>query len=295
MRVDTKSNLNFYFTREPNIASYYEEVRKTPLLTQEEEHKLLCDYKNAKTEKEKLTIRNKLVSANLRFVISIAKKIGDKDCFLDCVNEGNLGLIKAIDLFDTTKNVRLITYAVSWIISFIQHFQYVVNKTVTPPNAIKIRNYVNNVTREFFYKNEREPQPDEVIEMVRKKFNFKIPTLRDVEMTSVMSIDEKLKWTDEDEHCFGDTAHFNSKTSSNNIDDSIDKEALADKVDRMLKTLTERERYVIEHTMGINCSPDSWLNIGKHIKVGEERVRQIYVGAINKLKYGNAKKILNHG
>ena len=111
---------------------------------------LVLQFKNAPTEQERNKAKNKLIEANLRFVISIAKKLGTPETFLDLVSEGNIGLIKAIEKFDEEKECHLITYALSWIVAYIKNYQITQQNSVVPPNALKLHNYVKNVTREFF-------------------------------------------------------------------------------------------------------------------------------------------------
>lgn len=284
------SNKAAFFVNKDGISDiYFNEVRRIPLLTQEEENKLLYEFRNAQTEKERETAKNKLIESNLRFVISIAKKLGTPDTFLDLVSEGNIGLIKAIEKFNPDKECHLITYALSWIVAYIKKYQITQLNAVVPPNALKLHNYVKNVTREFFTQNERNPTANEIADLVRKKFDFKIVNLEDVELGRMISIDEKYGVMDEDDTVEESTLYL-ARTSSNNTQENIEEEYKKHKLDFFLGKLDNRERFIIEKYYGIGCEQESFNTIGLHLTPelgGElcgERVRQIYNTAVNKMK-----------
>ena len=132
---------------------YFTDVRRYPILNEKEEHELLYKVQQGATKEEREAAKKRLVECNLKFVISIAKKLGNQENFSDLVSEGNIGLMDAIDKFDISKKCKLITYAVSWIVAYINKYQIQHSKTVVPPNALRLHNYVRNVTREFFIEN----------------------------------------------------------------------------------------------------------------------------------------------
>ena len=119
--IQLSNTTNFFVNRDYITDAYFDDVRKFPILSREEEEALLLQMRDGKTEREREDARTKLISSNLRFVISIAKKLGTKETFMDLVSEGNIGLMKAIEKFDIEKGCKLITYAVSWIIAYIPH------------------------------------------------------------------------------------------------------------------------------------------------------------------------------
>lgn len=287
-KIDCHSKTSFYLNRDRIHDSFFADVRKYPLLSEEEESKLFQQYKHGKTEQEREKAKNRLIECNLRFVISIAKKLGNSETFLDLVNEGNIGLIKAIEKYDKSKNCRLITYALSWIVVSIQKYQFSQVNCVAPPNALKLHNYVNSVTKEFYKENERNPTSYETAEIIKEKFNFQISNLEDVELGHVISIEEKINGT---EDSIEESNTYLSRTSSNNIQKDIEEEYQKHKLDFFLGKLTERERFVVEHFYGIGCEQESLDTIGYQLNIGGERIRQICTTAIKKMqKY---KKMVN--
>lgn len=284
-RIDCNSKTSIYVNRDNINDAYFNEVRQYPLLSEEEERELVIAFKTAPTQKEREDAKKKLIECNLRFVISIAKKLGTPETFLDLVSEGNIGLINAVEKFDIDKKCHLITYALSWIVAYIKNYQILQMNSVVPPNALKLHNYVKNVTREFFLKNERNPTPHEIADMVRKKFNFKISNLEDVELGRMISIDEKYGTVDDDD-TVEDSAMYLQRTSSNNIQDTIEKEYRQHKLDFFIGKLDEREQFIVKRFYGIGCEQESYDTIGLQLKpvIGGERVRQLCNIAIKKMK-----------
>ncbi len=289
IQIDCNTKSNFFVNNDGINNLYFNEVRRIPLLTDEEETELLLKFKNALTQKEREDAKNKLIESNLRFVISVAKKLGTPDTFLDLVNEGNIGLIKAIEKFNPEKECHLITYALSWIVAYIKNYQITQLNSVVPPNALKLHNYVKNVTKDFFAQNERNPTAHEIADMVRKKFNFQISNLEDVELGKMISIDEKYGTIDDDE-TMEESPVYLSRTSSNNVNDNIEDEYKKYKLDFFLGKLDKRERFIVEKYYGIGCEQESFDTIGLHLtedlggEICGERVRQICNAAVKKMK-----------
>lgn len=282
-KFDCSSKTSFFVNKDGISDAYFNEVRRIPLLSEKEERELVLQYKNGASEKEREKAKNKLVESNLRFVISIAKKLGTPETFLDLVSEGNIGLIKAVEKFNVDKECHLITYALSWIVAYIKNYQITQLNSVVPPNALKLHNYIKNVTREFYMKNERNPTPHEIADLVRKKFDFRITNLEDVELGKMISIDEKYGVIDDDE-TVEETEMYLSRTSTNNIQDDIEDEYKHHKLNFFLGKLEDRERFIVERHYGIGCEQESFDTIGLQIDLGGERVRQICNAAVKKMK-----------
>lgn len=282
-QIKCNNKNSFYLNRNIIQEAYFTDVRQYPILNENEEHELLYKVQNGETKEEREEAKKRLVECNLRFVISIAKKLGNQENFLDLVSEGNIGLMDAIDKFDMSKKCKLITYAVSWIVAYINKYQIQDSKTVVPPNALKLHNYVRNVTKEFFLENERNPTPQEIADMVREKFDFNISNLEDVELGKTVSIEEKYSVIDEDDS-FEDSSEYMQRTASNNIQETIDKEYKMHQLDFFLGKLNERERFIIEKSYGIGCMTESFDTIGLRLGLGKERVRQICVAAVKKMR-----------
>lgn len=283
-RFNCHSHNSFYIDRDNIHDAYFNDVRRYPILSESDTKRLVNIMNdNNKPNEERERAKNRLVECNLRFVISIAKKLGTPETFLDLVSEGNIGLIKAIEKFDTNKKCHLITYALSWIVAYIKNYQITQLNSVVPPNALKLHNYVKNVTRTFFKENERNPTPHEIADMVREKFDFNIGNLEDVEMGRIISIDEKYSIIEEDD-TVEDSDIYLARTSSNNIQENIDEEYQKHKLDFFLGKLSKRERFVVERHYGIGCEQESFDTIGLHLDLGKERIRQICVEAVKKMQ-----------
>ena len=224
-KFDCGSKTSFYVNHDNNVVdTYFNEIRRYPVLSEEEEYQLFMQLKNGTTEKERQEAKEKLINCNLRFVISIAKKLGTPETFCDLVSEGNIGLIKAIEKYNADKECHLITYALSWIVAYINNYLITQLNPVVPPNALKIHNYVRNVVRDFYAENERNPTTHEIADLVRKKFNFNISNLEDIELGRSISIDEKYSVLDDDD-TVEESQFYVEKTSTNNIQQNIDEEA----------------------------------------------------------------------
>ena len=292
-QIHCNSKKTIYIDRDNIHDAYYNDVRKYPLLTEDEQKELIEKYKFGKTYEEREKAKEKLITSNLRFVVSVAKKLGTSDTFLDLINEGNIGLIKAIEKFDPNKKYKLITYAVSWIVAYIKNYQLTQLKSVVPPNTLKLHNYVKNVSREFFITNEREPTPHEIADLVRKKFNFTISNLEDVELGKIISIDEKYG-VDSDSDTFADTSHYNARTcTTNTINNDIEMEYKKHQLNFFLGKLSEREKYIVERVYGIDCEAETFETVGLSLNLCGERVRQICVGAVKKMQ--DFKKRIDYG
>lgn len=282
-RLDCKSKTSIFLNRDGITDTYFNEIRHFPILTEEEVKNLFDTLKNAPTEKERENAKKKLIECNLRFVISIAKKLGTPETFLDLVNEGNIGLIKAIEKFDLEKDNHLITYALSWIVAYIKNYQITQLNIVTPPNALKLHNYVKNVRKDFYNKNERNPTPHEIADMVREKFNFNITNLEDVELGKTISINETYGTMDDNE-TVENSSEYISRTSSNNIQDNIEEEYKMHKLNFFLDKLNDREKIIVKKYYGIGCIAESLDTIGLELNIGKERVRQICNCAVKKMQ-----------
>jgi DNA-directed RNA polymerase sigma subunit (sigma70/sigma32) len=138
------------------------------------------------------------------------------------------------------------------------------------------------VTREFFNENERNPTPHEIADIIREKFNFTINNLQDVELGNVISIEEKYSVMDD--NSLENTTFFSKMTSTNNIQEDIEKQYQKHKLDFFLGKLSKRERTVVEKYYGIGCEQESFSTIGLQLNLGGERVRQICVEAVKKMK-----------
>lgn len=283
IKINCKSQTGFFINRDNIHDAYFNDVRRYPVLTEEQTKNLVHEYQCGETEQIREKAKAKLVEGNLRFVISIARKLGTQETFLDLVNEGNIGLIKAIEKFDPSIGCHLITYALSWIVAFMRNYLVTQTKIVVPPNALKLHNYVKTVTNEFFETNQRNPSSSEIAEMIREKFDFNIKNLEDVELGKIISIEEKYTAMG-DNNTVQDSDIYIRRTSSNNIEDTINEEYKKSQLEFFLGKLDEREKYIVEKCYGIGCTKESFDTVGENLELGGERVRQICVNAVKKMR-----------
>ena len=288
--IKCNSQICCYSNRDDITMAYFNDVRHFPVLSEEETTHLLEVLNNGSTKEERDKAKTKLIEGNLRFVVSVAKKLGNRETFLDLINEGNMGLIRAIEKYDKTKKCRLLTYAQGWIVSYMLKYKQKQINAVTPPNVLKIYTLIKKVNKTFYNENERKATREEIAEIIKDKYNFVIKNLDDVELGQMISIDSEYGVFDEDEK-FEENNIFNSKTCTNNIEEKINDDYTKHKLDILLGKLTDRERYIVEKYYGIGGIEESFDTISIELGVSKERVRQLCKKAVLKLR--NYKHLTN--
>lgn len=286
MVINCKKQDKPFFRRSETLNIYMSDIRKYPLLSKEEETELLKEAKSYDKSKSQKAI-DKLVCHNQRFVVSIAKKLGNDNNLLDLINEGNIGLIEAIKRFDIKQNCHFVTYAVWWIRKIIIKYLSTKENAVVPANSSKIYNYTNKIKEEFVQKYERQPFLSELQELLRERYKFNVENLVDLEVFQSVSIDEHYGSNGEDDDCIGDSSIFNSVTSSNNINDDVRENDNKRIVEILLSKLNEKEKYVIQNFYGIDCFPKTMEDIAVDIELTKERVRQIIKSSLKKMSVYN--------
>jgi RNA polymerase primary sigma factor len=230
----------------------------------------------------------KLVKANLRFVVSVAKQYQNQGLSLpDLINEGNLGLIKAARRFDETRGFKFISYAVWWIRQSILQALAEQSRIIRLPlNQVGSLNKIKKATSKLEQKFERTPSAEEIAEKLEVP-NYKIDAAKKI-TTRYISMDAPL--TQDDETKFLDV-FVTDETP--NTDDFLMKESLAREIQRSLATLTKKERDVINLYYGIGIPHGLTLEeIGAKFDLTRERVRQIKEKAIRRLKHTSRSKLL---
>ena len=261
------------------LQSYLKEIGKIKLLKCEEEKNLGKLIKEQNSDMAK----RKLIQANLRLVVSIAKKyIGQGVLFMDLVQEGSIGLIRAAEKFDYTKNFKFSTYATWWIKQSIIRAIANNSKTIRIPvhMADKIRHY-KKLFSELSNKLDREPTETELAEGM----NISINKLRKIKQ-SVLLEPISLETSVTDDLCIGD--YIEDKTC-NSPEECAGQEALKNGIPALLNNLTDRERTIIINRFGINSAkPKTLSELGIQMGYSKERIRQIEDGAIKKLRHNRA-------
>jgi RNA polymerase primary sigma factor len=258
------------FDNDDSIAKYFKDVRKSTLLTSAEEVDLA---KRIQEGDAKAT--NKLVEANLKFVISIAKDYQGQGLPLsDLINEGNYGLIKAANRFDHTRGFRFISYAVWWVRqSIIQSLNDNARIVRLPANIINKISYLNKEIAKFEYANEREPVFGEILDKDKDTATMltfpKCASLNDV-------INEE-----------GDELIELIPSNTESEEQLVIDERIKDEINKTLEVLDDRERSIIECYFGINIDSEAMTleAIGEKYGLTKERIRQIKEKAIRKLRH----------
>ena len=265
------------------VRVYLKEIGRVPLLTSEEEIELAIriadDDKKAK---------QRLAEANLRLVVSIAKRyVGRGMQFLDLIQEGNLGLIKAVDKFDYTKGFKFSTYATWWIRQAITRAIADQARTIRiPVHMVETINKVKKTSSQLLHKNGRDPSPEEIGE----ELNMSPDKVREILRLAQEPVSLETPIGEEEDSHLGDFIPDDEALSpADAASISLLKEQLAE----VLKTLTPREEKVLSLRFGLEDGhPRTLEEVGKEFNVTRERIRQIEAKALRKLRHPSRSKKL---
>ena len=188
MITDCKTHSGRYIKYTGITKAYIEEVRNYDVISPQEQKRLLSLAHSSDNQVKQEAI-NRLVQSNQRFIISFAKKWSQEDNLLDVINEANLGLLEAIDKYDTNSDNNFLTYAVWWIRKYVKDYHNVYDNIVKRPNANKHNLYVPKARRWFENKYHREPTNEELIEILHKKYNYVIQDPTDLDELIPYTID----------------------------------------------------------------------------------------------------------
>ena len=287
--VNCQKNATSRYWQRTELSNYYfEDIRQYPILDKSETLKLI--KKAQAGGPDALEARNKIVSCNQRFVLSVARNWHRSHNLLDLVNEGNLGLIRAIELYDVTRTEQsFLSYAVFWIRKKILKYVDEMDKVVIPKNSMKQNTYVPKARAHLLAVNEYNPSDEEIKEYVKEHYGVTFGKIADKGSYSISSIDE------ERENCDGKTYvsnEFEVATASDNVSDAINASSEKETVRKLLTCLDERERYIIQNNFGIDCEEKSIDDIAKDLDLSRERVRQLYRKALYTMKNKGKKLIL---
>lgn len=258
------------------IKLYFNEISKIPLLTADEEKELAYAIRYGENED---WARKKLISSNLRLVISIAKKfLGSRLSFLDLIQEGNTGLIKAIEKFDPDKDFKFSTYATWWIKQSITKSIADMTKNVRiPVHLIDEINAYNKASQVLFQKLGREPTSKEVA----AELGFPIKKIKKLEEVIFGNVSLDAEVGDDGKDSLGDLL---ADEATLRPDQHVEKETLKDNLEYILAMLDEREAKIIKMRYGIDGPKYTLEQVGAEFNVTRERVRQIEQKVLQKLK-----------
>ena len=280
--IDDVDVLEGVSTEDP-VRMYLKEIGNVPLLTSDEEVELAKRVEQGDEEAKK-----KLTEANLRLVVSIAKKyVGRGMPFLDLIQEGNMGLMKAVDKFDYTKGYKFSTYATWWIRQAITRGIADTGRTIrVPVHMVETINKTLRMTRTLLQELGREPTPEEVAE----RLNVPVSRVREVLKISRDPVSLDTPIGEEDDSHLGDFIEDDTALSPA---DSAAFSMLREELSTALESLTERERQVVRLRFGLEDGRARTLEeVGKEFNVTRERIRQIEAKALRKLRHPSRSKRL---
>jgi RNA polymerase primary sigma factor len=265
------------------VKLYLKEIGSYPLLSIAEEIEL-----SKKIEQGDNIAKQTLAESNLRLVVSIAKRyVGRGLSFLDLIQEGNLGLIKAVDKFDYTKGYKFSTYATWWIRQAITRSIADQSRTIRiPVHMSEVINKTYRVSRSLLQELGREPTEQELSEAM----NLPIEKVREILKVSADPISLDTPIGEEDDSHLGD---FIKDDSIVGPEDAAAYSVLQDQIAKLLDTLTEREQRVLILRFGLKDGRTRTLEeVGKEFNVTRERIRQIEAKALRKLRHPSRARML---
>mgnify|MGYP004473512363 FL=1 len=265
------------------VRMYLKEIGRISLLTPEEEMEL--SVRVAEGDEE---AKNKLAESNLRLVVSIAKRyVGRGLLFLDLIQEGNIGLMKAVDKFDYDKGYKFSTYATWWIRQAITRALADQARTIrVPVHMVETINKMARIQRQLTLELNREPSEEELAE----KMGITVEKVREVIKISQDPVSLETPIGEEDDSHLGD---FVKDINAMTPEEYATNEILKEEIKAVLETLQEREQEVLELRFGlIDGTSHTLEEVGKRFNVTRERIRQIEAKALRKLRHpSRAKKL----
>ena len=281
--MNTKNyNCKFYSGNE-TLNKYLSDIRKYKVLTPEEEVELFERIADGDE-----VAKARIVEANQRFVYSLAKIYSkNEDEVLDYVNEGNVGLITAIDTFDVTKGMKFITYAVWYIRRSMNYYLSTINSLVAKSNNMKYGKKIECIKQEWICANGYEPTHEDIVDMLKDKHNIDIKDICDVYDLNISSINQQL----DDDYTIEEDSEFNEVTSSvNTYEVDMDKTYNNELVGNILATLTEKQQDIIRMSFGIGYERSFTAEeIGDKYEMDEMTVNQLKNNIIKYLKQNKSE------
>lgn len=268
---------------EDPVRMYLKEIGKVPLLTAEEEIELAKRMEEGDQDAKK-----RLAEANLRLVVSIAKRyVGRGMLFLDLIQEGNLGLIKAVEKFDATKGFKFSTYATWWIRQAITRAIADQARTIRiPVHMVETINKLIRVQRQLLQELGREPSPEEIAQAME----LPVERVREIQKISQEPVSLETPIGEEED------SHLGDFIQDDNVPVPADEAAftlLKEQLSEVLGTLTEREQKVLRLRFGLDDGRARTLEeVGREFNVTRERIRQIEAKALRKLRHPSRSRKL---
>ena len=282
-KIDFTDTGDISSTTQDPVKMYLKDIGKVPLLSAEEEIELAKRMENGDQNAKK-----RLAEANLRLVVSIAKRyVGRGMLFLDLIQEGNLGLIKAVEKFDYKKGYKFSTYATWWIRQAITRAIADQARTIRiPVHMVETINKLIRVSRQLLQELGREPLPEEIA----KEMDMPVERVREILKISQEPVSLETPIGEEED------SHLGDFIQDDNVPVPAEAAAqtlLKEQLDEVLDTLTEREQKVLRLRFGMNDGRARTLEeVGREFDVTRERIRQIEAKALRKLRHPSRSRKL---
>ncbi len=280
--VETEAAVDSFSTDDP-VRMYLKEIGKVNLLSPEEEIDLAVQMSEGNEE-----AKRRMAEANLRLVVSIAKRyVGRGMLFLDLIQEGNLGLLKAVEKFDYTKGYKFSTYATWWIRQAITRAIADQARTIRiPVHMVETINKVIRVSRQLLQELGHDPSPEEIA----KEMGLPVEKVRDILKIAQEPVSLETPIGEEEDSHLGD---FIPDEDASEPSEAASFTLLREQLMDVLDTLTPREKKVLELRFGILDGRTRTLEeVGKEFNVTRERIRQIEAKALRKLRHPSRSKKL---
>lgn len=277
--MNLKEKKNGFIASDRTLNDYLKEINKYKVLKPEEEKELVKKMFDGDKE-----AKDRLIMCNQRFVYAVAKTYANEDNILDLVNEGNIGLMQALETFDHTKGNKFLSYAIWYIKREIQAYLNNENLLIRKTNNTKTVYKLSKIKQKFYAEHNRYPDVDEIADILEKEYGLKIKDktdLLDVTTTSISTC-----FDDEDNRAFENSQYFTERTATENeYEDEVKKEHNASVSGTLMSELTEREQTIIKMAFGIGYNKEyTNAEIAEEIGMSSERVRQLKNGAIEKMR-----------
>ena len=281
--VDIDLSIPEGFSIDDPVRMYLKEIGRVPLLTADEEIQLAKRMENGDEE-----AKRRLAEANLRLVVSIAKRyVGRGMLFLDLIQEGNLGLIKAVEKFDYNKGYKFSTYATWWIRQAITRAIADQARTIRiPVHMVETINKLIRVSRQLLQELGREPVPEEIA----REMDISVDRVREIMKIAQEPVSLETPIGEEEDSHLGD---FIEDQDAPAPAEAASFMLLKEQLEEVLETLTPREEKVLRLRFGLDDGRARTLEeVGQHFGVTRERIRQIEAKALRKLRHPSRSKKL---